>query len=265
MTGDGVIDLAALDGLLAGSARPALVAVMLANNETGIIQPVAEVAALGNRHGASLVCDAVQAAGKMPVDIASLGADAIIVSGHKLGAPQGSGAVILGEGVRLGMALIRGGAQEHRQRAGTENVSGIAGLGAACDYLARLGAAENGRIRAMRDDMEARLVAALPGAHIMGQHVPRLPNTSLVMCDDIIGETAVIALDLAGIAVATGSACASGKVAPSHVLKAMALDDAHARSALRVSLGWATTPDDIDKFIAAFAAHRNRIAGRAAA
>ncbi|WP_376800263.1 cysteine desulfurase family protein [Candidatus Raskinella chloraquaticus] len=265
VTGDGVIDLAALDGLLAGSARPALVAVMLANNETGIIQPVAEVAALGNRHGASLVCDAVQAAGKMPVDIASLGADAIIVSGHKLGAPQGSGAVILGEGVRLGMALIRGGAQEHRQRAGTENVSGIAGLGAACDYLARLGAAENGRIRAMRDDMEARLVAALPGAHIMGQHVPRLPNTSLVMCDDIIGETAVIALDLAGIAVATGSACASGKVAPSHVLKAMALDDAHARSALRVSLGWATTPDDIDKFIAAFAAHRNRIAGRAAA
>ncbi len=265
VTGDGVIDLAALEVLLTGSARPALVAVMLANNETGIIQPIAEVVALCTTHGASLVCDAVQAVGKIPVDIAALGADAIIVSGHKLGAPQGSGAVILGEGVRLGTPLIRGGAQEHRQRAGTENVSGIAGLGAACDYLARLGAVESGRIRAMRDDMEARLVAVVPTAHIIGKDLPRLPNTTLVMCADIIGETAVIALDLAGIAVATGSACASGKVAPSHVLKAMALADDHARSALRVSLGWATTREDIDKFIAAFAAHRNRIAGRAAA
>ena len=265
VTSDGVIDLAALEALLAQSARPALLAVMLANNETGIIQPIAEVAALGNRYGASLVCDAVQAVGKIPVDITALGVDAIILSGHKLGAPQGSGAVILGEGARLAAPLIRGGAQEHRQRAGTENVSGIAGLSAACDHLARLGTAENRRIRALRDDMEARLVAELPGTHIMGQLLPRLPNTSLVTRAGINGETAVIALDLAGIAVATGSACASGKVAPSHVLKAMALDDAHARSALRVSLGWATTPGDVDKFIAAFAAHSNRIAGRAAA
>lgn len=265
VTADGVIDIAALEDLLKRAEGRALVALMLANNETGIIQPVEQVAELARNYGGAVVCDAVQAIGKMPVDLAALGVDALILSGHKLGAPQGTGAVILAEGASLASALIKGGAQEMRRRAGTENVSGIAGLGAACRVAIEQGEAEQARMAELRDDLELRLGALPGGCEVLGAHVPRLPNTSLVIAEDVVGETAVIALDLAGVAVATGSACTSGKVAPSHVLAAMGVSAQKSRAALRISLGWSTTKADIDIFLAAFASHRQRVAERARA
>lgn len=262
--GAGRIDVKSLAALLAEDRGPALVAVMAANNETGVIQPLAEVAALCRAHGAGLVVDAVQAAGKMPLDMASLDCDALFLSGHKIGAPQGVGAIVTASDGVAFPPLVRGGGQEGRRRAGTENLSGIAGFGAAAAAVSAAMADEMQRLAALRDWLEGAIVTISGASRVIGLPAERLANTSLTVHPGFEGETLVIALDLAGIAVSTGSACSSGKIAPSHVLAAMGVEGNEARSALRVSLGWTTTRDDVERFLAAYAAHAKTIAARAA-
>jgi cysteine desulfurase len=262
--GAGRIDVKSLAALLAEDRGPALVAVMAANNETGVIQPLAEVAALCRAHGAGLVVDAVQAAGKMPLDMASLDCDALFLSGHKIGAPQGVGAIVTASDGVAFPPLVRGGGQEGRRRAGTENLSGIAGFGAAAAAVSAAMADEMQRLAALRDWLEGAIVTISGASRVIGLPAERLANTSLTVHPGLEGETLVIALDLAGIAVSTGSACSSGKIAPSHVLAAMGVEGNEARSALRVSLGWTTTRDDVERFLAAYAAHAKTIAARAA-
>jgi len=262
--GAGRIDVKSLAALLAEDRGPALVAVMAANNETGVIQPLTEVAALCRAHGAGLVVDAVQAAGKTPLDMASLDCDALFLSGHKIGAPQGVGAIVTASDSVAFPALVRGGGQEGRRRAGTENLSGIAGFGAAAAAVSAAMADEMQRLAALRDWLEGAIVTISGASRVIGLPAERLANTSLTVHPGFEGETLVIALDLAGIAVSTGSACSSGKIAPSHVLAAMGVEGNEARSALRVSLGWTTTRDDVERFLAAYAAHAKTIAARAA-
>jgi cysteine desulfurase len=253
---DGIVDLAALAALLAADARPALVSVMLANNETGTLQPVQEIANIAHAHGALFHCDAVQAAGKMSLSLAAIGADFITLSAHKIGGPAGTGAVI-SAGPEL-TALQRGGGQERNRRAGTENLCGIAGFAA----VARAAdPAEYGRVRALRD----RLEAALPEAVVIGTEAPRLPNTSAIAMPGVSAETQIIAFDLDGVMVSAGAACSSGKVGPSHVLAAMGLAPAIADATIRVSLGWSTTEADIGHFIDAWTALYRRTRARAAA
>jgi cysteine desulfurase len=260
----GRVDLVALAGLLAGGEGRALVAVMAANNETGVIQPLAEVAALCRAHGAGLVVDAVQALGKLPLAIGELDCDALFVSAHKIGGPQGVGAIVAASEVVAFLPLVRGGGQEGRRRAGTENLPGIAGFGAAAAAVGPVFAADMQRIAALRDWLEGEIVTISGASRVVGLPAARLANTSLTVHPGLEGETAVIALDLAGVAVSTGSACASGKIAPSHVLAAMGVAATEARTALRVSLGWTTTREDVERFVAAFAAHVRMIAARAA-
>jgi cysteine desulfurase len=250
VTTEGAIDLAALESLLARSDEPALVSVMLANNETGVIQPVAEVARIGRAASALVHCDAVQAAGKIVVDMSDLGVDYLTVSAHKLGGPQGVGAIAVRPGVPF-ETVQRGGGQERGRRAGTENVAGIAGFGVAADIAAqalRQGVVLGG----LRDKMEHALVQVAPTAHVFGADAARLPNTSCVSMPGVTAQTQLMALDLAGIAVSAGSACSSGKVRPSHVLAAMGASEAEAASGLRVSLGWTTQASDIERFVAAW-------------
>lgn len=240
----GIIDLDALGTLLA-DGTPALVSVMMANNETGAIQPICEVAAAVHAAGGLLHVDAVQAFGKIGIDINALGADILTVSGHKLGGPKGVGAVIVAEGVYGLEALTRGGGQEQGRRAGTENVIGIAGFGAAVRAAAALRARDAARMAMLQKRLETGL-KAVPGAIIFSDDAPRLPNTTLVSAPGLKAETAVIGFDLEGVAVSSGSACSSGKVQPSHVLEAMNVDPAFVRGAIRLSLGWDTTEADID-------------------
>lgn len=247
---DGRADLAALERLLAELPRPALVALMLANNETGVIHPVAEAAAIARGAGAILHCDAIQAAGRLPLDLAALGATSLSLSAHKIGGPQGVGALIVAQGHDLD-PLIRGGGQEMGRRAGTENVAGIVGFGTA----ARLAAAEIGQwteVAALRDRYEAAVLAACPAAPVHGVAAPRLPNTSLIGMPGVSAETQVMAFDLEGLAVSSGAACSSGKVRPSHVLLAMGVAPEGAREAIRVSLGRGTTGPEVDRLIAAW-------------
>jgi len=244
---EGVIDLAALAAALAADSRPALVSLMLANNETGVIQPVARAAEIARRHGAALHCDAVQATGKIPVDAAELGAHFVTLSAHKLGGPMGVGALVTDASVPL-EAQLKGGGQERGLRAGTENISGIAGFGAAAE-AARADLDRAGCLAAWCDALEARARAAVPSARILGAGAPRLPNTSCLALPGVAAETQVIALDLAGIAVSAGSACSSGKVGASHVLAAMGLEADVAGSAIRISLGWSSTAADIERFL----------------
>jgi cysteine desulfurase len=234
VTSTGSVDLAALDAALPGS--PALVSVMLANNETGIIQPVGEVVKLAARHGALVHCDAVQALGKIPVNFGLLGVDLLTISAHKLGGPLGAGALVIRDGISLS-PLINGGAQELRRRAGTENVPAIAGFAAAVQE-------KNFTIKTLRDELES----GLEGAVIIGGGVDRLPNTTCFAHPHMLAETLVMAFDLEGVAVSAGSACSSGKVAKSHVLAAMGLAPEIASGAVRVSLGWNTTRQDIERF-----------------
>jgi cysteine desulfurase len=254
---DGRLDLAALADCLSGLAqkgrqRP-LISVMLANNETGAIQPLAQVAALAHEAGALLHVDAIQAIGRIACNINDLGADLITLSGHKIGAPKGVGALIKrDQALHFTDALIRGGGQERGARAGTENVAGIVGFGAAA-AAARLGLAqEAAHMAALRDRLEAGLRARAPAAVVFGAQVERLPNTTLLAVPGIKAETAVIALDLDGIAVSSGAACSSGKVQPSHVLAAMGVAPALAQGAIRVSLGPSTTESEIDRFLDAW-------------
>ncbi|MBI4184680.1 MAG: cysteine desulfurase [Proteobacteria bacterium] len=264
----GVVDLAALEAMLAGAAGPALVSVMLANNETGVLQPVAAVAALARAHGALVHADAVQAAGRIPVDFAALGVDLMTVSAHKLGGPLGAAALVVSERVAL-VPGIAGGGQERGRRAGTENVPAIAGFGAA----ARAAAAEVAdpalspwpRVAALRQRIEHGLGRAHPDLVVFGREAERLPNTLSFALPGLSAETAVMALDLAGIAVSAGAACSSGKVSPSHVLAAMGAGPELAGAAIRVSLGPGNDEADVGRFLATWGAFAERALARPSA
>jgi cysteine desulfurase len=257
---DGVIDLAAAADAIAaaGTGGRALLSVMLANNETGVIQPVAEAAELARTHGVSLHVDAVQGPGRVPIDFAGLGADALVVSAHKLGGPRGVGALIVRDGVSL-PALIKGGGQERRRRCGTEDVAGIAGFGAAAEEVAREVHAA-ARIGGLRDKLEAAVTQATPAAVIVGRSAPRISNTTCVAVPGKLAETLVIRMDLEGVAISAGAACASGKVGANAVLAAMGLPADVTAAAVRVSLGRETNDDDIAAFLAAW----QKVAGGAA-
>lgn len=262
VTGDGVVNLDALRTALREGKGRALVAVMVANNENGVIQPIGEVAILAQESGALLLADAVQAAGKIEIgDLASY-ADYISLSAHKLGGPQGVGALIAKSGAPFA-AQVLGGGQEKRRRAGTENVAGIAGFGAAAS--AADAHRDEARLSKLRDDFEHALRKAVPEVAIFGANARRLPNTSNFALPGTAAETAVMALDLEGVMVSAGAACASGKVARSHVLEAMGVSDEIARAVLRVSFGWNSTDADGAAAIAALDKIVARARARAAA
>jgi len=245
VTGNGVVDLVALTNALEKSERP-LVSIMLANNETGVIQPIAQIAAIVHAASGVLHVDAVQGAGRIDCNVATLGADLVSLSSHKLGGPQGSGALISCGDIHIAEPLIKGGGQERGRRAGTENVAAIAGFGAAC---AAVNPTEAERTALLRDRLEEGIAAATPGAVIFGKSAPRLPNTTLFAVPGLKAETAVIAFDLNGIAVSSGSACSSGKVQASHVLSAMGVEPAMTRSAVRASIGWSTGEAEVAQFL----------------
>lgn len=250
---DGVIDLAALEHRLDRADHRALVSIQAANNETGVVQPVAAAAALVRAHGGLLHCDAVQAAGKIDVGMAALGADVLTLSAHKIGGPQGVGAIVLAsDRIQIGDRLVRGGGQERGWRAGTENVAAIAGFGAAATVAMQDLDGEAVRLSALRDACEQAVRSLAPEAVIFGKGAERLPNTLAFAAPGLKAETALIALDLDGVAVSSGPACSSGKVGRSHVLDAMGVPPALATGAIRISLGWATTMDDVNRFASAF-------------
>jgi cysteine desulfurase len=245
----GLLDLNALEQQLSAMPGKAVVAVQAANNETGVLQPVSQIAALARAHGAVLVCDAVQMPGRAPCRLGDLEADVIVISGHKFGGPKGIGAVILGNcDVPLAAPLLRGGGQELRRRPGTENLAGIAGLAAALSQAVAGQAAESERLAALRDDLERQICAVAPDAVFFGANALRLPNTSLFAVPGMRAEMLLMAFDLEGVAVSSGAACSSGKVARSHVLDAMGAAPHLSEGAIRVSLGWNTTPADIALF-----------------
>jgi cysteine desulfurase len=242
---DGTVDLVALTDVIKKAARP-MVSVMLANNETGVIQPIARIAEIVHAASGVLHVDAVQGAGRIGCDITELEADLVSISSHKLGGPQGAGALVRRGDIHIAEPLIRGGGQERGQRAGTENVAAIAGFGAAAASVKLTDAA---RMSALRDRLEAGIKTATPQAVIFGANAPRLPNTTSFAVPGVKAETAIISFDLNGIAVSSGSACSSGKVQTSHVLAAMGVDPVLVRGGLRVSLGWSTTDAEIDHFL----------------
>lgn len=253
---DGTLDLAALETALAASG-PALVCLMAANNETGVLHPIAAAAALCRRHGALLHVDAVQAAGR--VEVAPGLADSLALSGHKMGGPKGAGALLLRPGLDVA-PIIAGGGQERGRRAGTEPLPAIAGLAAAAEAATPDAAA---RLAPIRDAIEAAIAAIAPEARFPGREAPRLPNTTAILLPGIPAETQVIALDLAGVRVSAGAACSSGKVGASHVLAAMGLGN-DAACAIRVSLPWNAAEDAAERFAAAWGAMRGRVARQAA-
>ena len=250
VSGSGVVDLDRLRKLLVDQP-PALVAVMAANNETGALQPIAEIADVVHGAGGLLHVDAVQAFCKIPFNIKELKADLLSLSAHKLGGPKGSGALVIGEGAAGLEALIRGGGQERGRRAGTENVVGIAGFGAAVKAAMASMADDRARVENLRNLLEMSL-RQTRGVIVFSTEAPRLPNTTLFTAPDLRAETAVIGFDLEGISVSSGSACSSGKVQPSHVLEAMGVGPELARGAVRLSLGWSTTEADIDRCVEAW-------------
>lgn len=253
VTADGQLDLAALKRRLTSLGDRVLVSLMLANNETGVVQPVSEAARLTHAAGGLLHVDAVQALGRIACDINEMGADFLTVSGHKVGAPKGVGALIKRDAaLRFPDPLIKGGGQERGMRAGTENVAGISGFGAAAAAALVGLAADAARMAMLRERLESGLKAATPETVIFGAGVARLPNTTLFAVPGMKAETAVIAFDLEGVAVSSGAACSSGKVQPSHVLAAMGVARALAQGAVRVSLGPTTTEPEIDRFVQAW-------------
>ncbi len=248
----GRLDLAVLATAVAKTPRP-LLSLMLANNETGVIEPVAEAAAIVHAAGGLLHVDAVQAAGRIACDIGALGADLMTLSAHKIGGLKGVGALVRrSDDIHLADPLIRGGGQERGLRAGTENVAGIAAFGAAAAVASRAREAEAAHMLALRDRLETALQAILPAAVIFSTGAARLPNTTLFTAPGMKAETAVITFDLEGIAVSSGAACSSGKVQPSHVLAAMGVSPPLTRGAVRVSLGWSTTEADVEMFLGAW-------------
>lgn len=242
---NGIIDLNVLETMLEADDTPAVVSVMFANNETGVIQPISEVVEIAHKFGALVHCDAVQAISKIDVDMRALDLDMISVSAHKIGGPQGVGALVKRDSIAM-KAQQAGGGQERSLRGGTENLSGIVGMGKALeietDYKA---------VKELRDYLEEEISKL--GAVIFGQAVARLPNTTYFAMKGLSSERQVMALDLAGVMVSAGSACSSGKVKASHVMKAMGVEDDLANCAIRISLGWNSTKDDVDFFVQAYA------------
>jgi cysteine desulfurase len=265
--GDGLIDLAALEAALAAHDRDAglaMIAVHAANNETGVIQPVAEIGRIARASGALVVVDAVQAAGRVRLDISDGSADFLILSSHKIGGPKGAGAIVGASDLLMSLPLVPGGGQEKGHRSGTENVAAIAGFGAAAEE-AQAGLADMAAVEALRDAVDAAIRASAPGATIFGEGAPRLPNTTFFDLPGMKAETAQIAFDLAGVALSAGSACSSGRVGPSHVLKAMGHGDQ--ASALRVSIGRSTGAREVSMFreaLQALVSRQARSATRAA-
>ena len=253
VTSEGVVDLDALARELEKHCpcgwRP-IVSLMTANNETGAIQPVTEASKIVHGAGGLLHTDAVQAAGRVPLDIGAIGADMLSLSAHKIGGPKGVGALVLREGVSV-EPVLKGGGQERRRRAGTENVAGIVGFGVAAE-LAAADLAKAPEVARLRDELETGALSVAPDAVVISARVPRLPNTTCLAVRGAKAETLVIGLDLAGVAVSSGSACSSGKVEASHVLSAMGVAPELAQGAIRVSLGFATSNTDIQAFLRAF-------------
>ena len=244
---DGVVSPEAVAALV--NETTALVSVMHANNETGVIQPVAAIARVARDSGALFHVDAVQSAGKLPLDVASLEADLLSISAHKFGGPKGVGALWIRRGTRIAPVLT-GGRHERNRRAGTENVPGIVGLGVAAEVVAANLPSYDARVGALRDRLEAAILASVPGTTVNGARDRRVANTTNVSFDRVEAESLLIALDLEGVAVSTGSACSSGTLEPSHVLKAMRLPPARTQGALRFSLGTTNTEADVDRVVA---------------
>lgn len=252
VTADGAVDLERLAGLLPNDDRPTLVSVMWANNETGVVQPIAELAALCRRRGARLHSDAVQALGKIAVEIDDLGVDLLALSAHKFGGPKGIGALYVGAGIEL-EPIVYGGGQEHGLRSGTENVAGIVGFAAAAEASTSELAAEAERLSALRDRLSGGLAEQLPDMVINGGEAPqRLPNVLNISIPAIDLEGVLTALDLEGICVSSGSACTTGSVEPSHVIAALGRQGDLARNAIRFSLGWGTRPEDVEYVLDVF-------------
>lgn len=226
----------------------ALVSVMHANNEIGTVQPIGELAAIAHERGALFHTDAVQSAGKLPLDVRALGVDMLSIAGHKFYGPKGTGALWLKRGVRL-VPPMTGGRQERNRRAGTENVPALVGLGVAADVARQKLAGEAARLAGLRDRLEAGILAGVAGSERNGAAAPRVPNTTNISVDGIESESLLIGLDLAGIAVSSGSACSSGTLEPSHVLKAMGLSHGRTLGSIRFSLGASNTEADIDRVI----------------
>ena len=263
----GRLDLSALAAALKRNAGSrVMLALQAANNETGVIQPVRAAADMVHAAGGYVVCDAVQAVGKISCDIAALGVDAFALSAHKFGGPKGVGALCFAPTPHhLGEGVVRGGGQERGLRGGTENLTGIAGLGAACAPAAARAASETPRLTAWRDLIERAVLDLAPDAVIFGREVERLPNTASFALPGYDAQILLMSLDLAGVAVSAGSACAAGKSKPSHVLEAMGVPTDIAARAMRISLGWTTTERDVAHFAEAFATATTRMRRRAAA
>lgn len=247
---NGIILPEELDKFLSNNPKTCLVSIMFSNNETGVTQNVADLSNIAHRYGALFHCDGVQAAGRIPIDIKELGIDFLTLSSHKIGGGQGVGALILGACGQT-PTLLHGGGQEKYARAGTENIAGIAGFAAAAQS-ALLDFEENIRIEKLRDTLECELKDISPTIVIHGENVPRLPNTSFFSLPNANAQSLMIALDLEGIALSNGSACSSGTVKPSQVLKTMGVSNALTASALRISLGWATKETDVEAFLSAW-------------
>jgi cysteine desulfurase len=248
VTAAGVVDLAGFAHRLEKAERP-LVSVMLANNESGVIQPIAAIAEIVRAASGVLHVDAVQGPGRIKCDINTLGADLLSLSSHKLGGPQGAGALIRRGDIHIDEPLLKGGGQERSQRAGTENVAAIAGFGAACTIADAERQSDSTHMAKLRAALEAGIKGAAPEAVIFGEAAARLPNTTLFSVPGMKAETAIIAFDLNGIAVSSGSACSSGKITGSHVLAAMGVEARLAGGAVRVSLGWRSTMSEVERFL----------------
>ena len=248
LTPSGELSMTALEASIQHHAgRPILLALQAANNETGVIQPMREAAALVHAVGGRMVCDATQAMGRIQTDFASTGADIMFFSSHKMGGPAGAGALVFADAdLSIETPLIQGGGQEFGRRAGTENIAAIAGFASAFQESLAGRAKESRRLGALRNLLETEIERRFPQTLFYGQEASRLPNTSAFALPGLNAQTALMALDLAGVAVSSGSACSSGKVKESHVLSAMGVKE---KTALRVSLGWTTTPEDIDEFV----------------
>ena len=242
----GIVDPDALSAAL--TDETAIVSVMHANNELGTIQPIAELASRAHAKGALFHTDAVQSVAKIPVDVAALGVDLLSLSAHKFNGPKGAGALWIKRGTRI-TAILTGGKHERTRRAGTENVPALAGMGAAAKLAVGKMAAEGARLAALRDRLEREVLAAIPGTAVNGALEPRVPNTTNLSFDGIEAESLLIALDLQGIAVSTGSACSSGTLEPSHVLRAMGLPAHRTQNSIRISLGQGNTEAQVDSFL----------------
>ncbi len=231
------------------TAETALVSVMHANNEIGTVQPIAQCAAIAHAHGALMHTDAVQSIGKIPVDVRALGVDLLSLSAHKFNGPKGVGALWIKRGARV-TSILTGGKHERSRRAGTENVPGIAGLGVAATLAGKKLATDAPRVAALRDRLEAAILARVPGTAVNGAREPRVPNTTNISFEAIEAESLLIALDLEGVAVSTGSACSSGTLEPSHVLRAMGLPSPRTQNSIRLSLGAGNTEAEVDFVVA---------------